>query len=374
MEEWSLSMCRLITKPTKMVCGILSLALLVLTGCGSNSSTYSILPAAQTFQQSVSTTNDKMDLLWVIDNSSSMSPLQTNLTNNFDSFISQFQTKGYDFHSAVTTTDAYKAGAAFSNNAALSVFKDGANGTHTGIFDILSTTPNLINIFVTNANQGDVGSGDERAFSSFQAALNNPTNAGFLRPNSFLAVIILSDEDDFSDPTRPEDSWLSRNGIPDHDYSDPGLLPVSTYVSYLDTLTNTTGATRRWSASAITVLDNTCLQSHVAQSPSSIIGQRYIALANASGGVLGSICDTSYATALTAIQENIIELGTQFYLTRTPVQSSITVAISGVSIPEDATNGWTYNATSNSIIFHGTAVPAAGAAIAVNFDPQSLNF
>jgi hypothetical protein len=90
-------------------------------------------------------------------------------------------------------------------------------------------------------------------------------------------------------------------------------------------------------------------------------------------GVTGSICDSSYASTLDAIQQQIIELGTQFYLSRTPIVSTITVDVNSVSVPEDATNGWTYSSTANSIIFHGAAIPSAGATIAVNFQPTGLS-
>jgi hypothetical protein len=354
---------------------------LLVAACGDSPSSVSVLPAAQNFQQSPATVNNQLDLLWVVDNSSSMTPLQTDMTDNFNSFIDQFVTKGYDFHLAVTTTDAYLSGAFWDNNASLAKFRDGVGGTLTGVFDILSTTPNLINVFVTNASQGAGGSGDERAFSSLKAALNNPSNAGFLRSNSYMGVVILSDEDDFSDPTRSEYSWLTRGGIADHAYdtvvdgvpANPNLESVDSYVSYLDGLTGTTGATRRYSVSAITVLDNTCLASHIASSPSSIIGLRYLEIAADTNGVTGSICDSSYASTLDAIQQQIIELGTQFYLSRTPIVSTITVDVNSVSVPEDATNGWTYSSTANSIIFHGAAIPSAGATIAVNFQPTGLS-
>jgi hypothetical protein len=142
----------------------------------------------------------------------------------------------------------------------------------------------------------------------------------------------------------------------------------------LDTLTNTTGALRRYSANAIAVLDSTCQQSHAHQSPSTIIGQRYIDLVNQTSGVLGSVCDTSYANALSAITEHILELGTQFYLNVIPVPSTIVVIVNGVVVPNDPTNGWTYISAANSIMFHGSAIPAQGSSIEVDFDPAGLQF
>lgn len=362
--------------PTNASLKVLSLtaALLMMAGCDKSGSSYSLLPTSQSFSQATSTVNNKIDVLWVVDNSSSMTPLQQNLVTNFGTFINNFQTLGYDFHIAVTSTDAYLAGAEWDNDASYSVFKDGASGAETGVYLINTLTSNLVNTFVANASLGASGSGDERAFSSIKAAMSNATNVagGFLRSDSFMAVIILSDEDDFSDPTRIEDSWLFQGGTPDHDYSDPNLETVDSYVSYLDTLTNTTAANRRYNVSAITVMDSTCLASHQPSSPSSIIGTRYMDIASATSGIVGSICDSDYASSLNAIQQQVIELSTQFYLSRTPIVSSIVIQVNGVVVPEDDTNGWSYNSSTNSITFHGTAIPAQGAAISVNFDPATI--
>lgn len=51
---------------------------------------------------------------------------------------------------------------------------------------------------MANVKLGTSGSGDERALSSFEKTLINPLNSNFHRPDAFLAIIIVSDEDDFS--------------------------------------------------------------------------------------------------------------------------------------------------------------------------------
>ncbi len=349
-----------------------SAAILYFTlGCDHGGSSFSTLPVNQSFSQATVQVNNKVDVLWVVDNSSSMTSLQNNLVKNFNSFISTFQNKGYDFHIAVTSTDAYLAATNFNNSSALSRFKDGSPSSHSGIYVLDSTTPNLVSTFVNNASLGQTGSGDERAFQSIKETLNNSLNVGFLRSDAFLAVIILSDEDDFSDTTRPEYSW-TNGGISDHNYSNPNMPSVDSYIQYLDQLTNSSSANRNYNVSAITVKDNACLTSHKATSGSSIIGQRYIDMANKTNGVLGSICDADYGGSLQLIQQKVFELSTQFRLTRAPVVSSIQVKINGQSVISDATNGWTYAADTNSITFHGTSVPAQGASVDVNYDPANI--
>ncbi len=342
-----------------------------LVGCGQGGASFSTLPSAQSFKQGSLVANNKIDILWMVDNSGSMQPLQQNMASNFDSFIGDINTKGYDFHIAVSTSEAYKADPTLngysSTNASLAKFRDGTDATsHTGIFDILPTTANLINTFVINGVEGSNGSGDEREFSSMKTALNSSMNKGFLRADSFLAVIILSDEDDFSGAGRAE------YGGTDHNYSASTLDSVQSYISYLDTLTGSTGSTRRYNVSSIAVLDTACYNSHYNASPSTIVGQRYISLSAATSGVTGSICDASYASSLTAIQKQIEELSTQFYLSSRPVVNSIIIQVNSVTEPNDATNGWTYNSSANSIVFHGTAIPPQNANINVSFIPQNL--
>lgn len=341
-----------------------------LSGCGKGSVSYSLLPDSQSFTQ---VTNVKVDILWAVDNSGSMDPFQGNMVNNFGSFISTFINKGYDFQMATTTSDAFLSGASFSNNLSLSRFRDGTDASsHTGVFVITPSTPNLFSTFVTNNTQGSAGSGDERIFSSFKEALNNPQNAGFVRPDAFLAIIILSDEDDFSDPTRPEYSWLSNGGKADHSYTNPTLETVASYKTYLDNLKGSSDANRRYNVSSIAVIDNNCLTAHQANAASSIIGQRYMQLSQLTAGITGSICDASYATSLSNIQSQIVELSTRFTLNRIPDESTLSVIVNNAVVPKDPVNGWTYSSAMNAIIFHGTQVPPQGASIQVNFVPTTV--
>jgi len=352
---------------------------LVISGCGQGSPSFSIVPGGDTFKQNAASFNNQLDILWVVDNSGSMGPLQTNMVNNFNSFIQSFETKGYDYRMAVTTTDAFLADSKLNGyNSAYanwSLFRDGANGQHSGVFIITPSTPNLNNTFVTNATQGANGDGDERAFSSLRQSMNDVRNPAFLRSTSYFAIIILSDEDDFSSEQRVDGSWTLQtnnpNYVPDHDYSYANLDTVASYENYLDGLTTSTGATRRWNVSAITVMDNTCLQNHVNQSPSTVIGQRYMQMANDTQGILGSVCDTSYSTSLNNIASQIATLSTQFFLNEIPQVNTIVVVVNGATVPQSSTNGWSYNSAANSVQFHGTAIPAQGATINVSFVPTN---
>lgn len=338
------------------------------TAC-SKSASFSLLSDSNNFQQNSSETNGKIDVLYVIDNSGSMASSQTNLSNNFASFIAEFDAKGFDYQIAVTTTDSYKA--LYDTNpttaAAKAKFRDGLN-SHTGVFVITPNTPDVINTFRTNMAQGTSGNGDERAFQSMQAALTAQVNIdlGFPREDAFLSVIIVSDEDDFS-----RASSSSTDGT-NHVYTN--TYPVSDYVSFLDGYMGADASTRssKYNVNSITIPDQACMNQIGGNAQ--IIGTRYVQLSNQTNGIVGSIC-SNFGPTLANISAKIIELVTQFYLNRLPVESTLEVFVNGVSITKlssSAGNGFLYHADTNSITFHGTAVPGPGASIQVKFDPTSI--
>ncbi len=380
-------------------------ALMIMVGCGSVSS--GLTPAPLVTQTFIQSHNDQLDILWVVDNSGSMAPLQTNMTSNFQSFIQTFEDLGIDYRMAMTTTDAYKANSSFvgynSAHLGLSLFQDGGHGTAASdVFVILPTTPSLNTVFLDNATTGIGGSSDERAFSSMMTTLNNTSNPAFLRSSSFFAIIILSDEDDFSNYSRTESSW-GGNAAADHCYYDTNMdttattaysganhvstcaglstqTPpdsVSSYEAALDTLTNSTGSTRRWSVSTIAVLDSACQLSHSQSTDNnssafvSVIGQRYIQISQDTQGYQGSICDASYASSLSSIAAQILALSSQFYLNQTPQVNTIVVTVNGALVPQSLTNGWEYNSSANSIMFYGTAIPPQLGEVVVTFTPAS---
>ncbi len=77
-----------------------------LNGCGASSGSISVLPSLDQFKQSTNA-DIKIDILFVIDDSGSMSQEQQDLFNNFKNFISLFYDKGFDFRVAVTKTSAF---------------------------------------------------------------------------------------------------------------------------------------------------------------------------------------------------------------------------------------------------------------------------
>lgn len=361
---------------------LLSLSSMVSIGCGSDTSTFSIPPDADTFFQNANSAqaNSKIDMVWVIDNSGSMQTSQNNLRANFPAFISQFNSLGLDYKIVVTTSDAYLAlpemidiynyyrrtslyGSMFESKHATEKarFKDGYGSNHSGVFELLPTTPDLINVFSINATQGIYGYGDERPLQSMKTALESSLNTGFLRDGSHLAVMLLTDEDDFSHNT---------TDFLDGQYTNSRLHTVSSYYDFLSAYTGSTEAKQNFSVHSISINTQDCLTSLNNSFTERKIARRVQELVDLAGGIKADLCG-NFADELQTISNKIIQLSTQFYLSRVPIVETLKVFVSGTELPTP--QGWIYDADSNSIVFKAGYTPPQGAAINVTFDPKYLD-
>lgn len=165
-----------------------------------------------------------LDLLFMIDNSQSMAVMQQKLAEKLPQFMDVL--KGIpgglpDLHVAVISSSL--GAGIFSNVPGCA--PDGL-GDQTGSFQgatvcnalhpgqkFISTANGINNfdgdisaVFACMAMLGDRGCGFEHQFESTRVALQramdpaDPDNAGFLRPNAALAIVMLTNEDDCSAP------------------------------------------------------------------------------------------------------------------------------------------------------------------------------
>lgn len=357
-------------------------AMMALTtiACETKKATFSMLAAQDTYKQSVlSYKPNKIDILWVVDNSNSMMTSQGRLADNYQSFINRFQTLNYDFHMAFTQTDAWKTlfnkPCIHDDDTVCSHLKDG-HDAHSGIFVLDTKTPNLADVFMTNVKLSTTGSGDERAFQSFFAALTDTSNVGFRRADAFLAIIIVSDEDDFSEDTFTDltpANLTKYSTDPATHYNDP-LHSIQHYVDFLDQFTghNTQSSLKSYSVSTITVLDQACANDLDLDGFFRYPGARYQQLADATGGIKGSLC-ADFGNTLQVVSDSIIEYSSVFKLERVPVDpNNIGVVVDGVTILNDPNQGWTYISSDNAIQFHGNSIPQSDSAISINYDPTTV--
>lgn len=291
--------------------------------------------------------NNKVDILWVIDNSGTMGPKQTNLANSINSFMSSFVTKNFDYQIAVVTTDVRTTAAG------------GQDACIVGNPLIITpSTPNPVTALASNANVGFFGDAAAKGIDAIRFALDAPRstgcNTGFLRDGAYLAVINFSDADD-------NDSVTTTTGL----------------VSYLDTLkppsTTPGGVTvRNYSVSAMVAPDATTADCQNL-GPFTENGLKFMALANATGGVIADICQPDFSAGLLSVATRILEQTTAIRLNQVPQSGSISVFQNELQVPENSTNGWTFDSTTNSIIFHGTWIPtSANILLTVHYKPEDI--
>lgn len=317
------------------------------------------LEGAGTFESShvdefIQTAGTEVDVLFVVDNSGSMSDEQNNLANNFQTFIQAATTWSSDFQIGVTSTDM-----------------DVDAGRLMGSPRFVG--PPDWQAFVNNVKIGSNGGATEQGLAAAQAALSLPLtsnssiactddaacaapdrcydgfcggrNRGFIRPHAALEVVFVSDEEDQS----PSDVNFYVNFFRNiKGYYNDNLFHAHAIVGPAGGCSSNAG-----SASA---------------------GLRYIHVANATGGSVGSICDASFAASLTGIGDIAFGLRTQFFLSRLADPSTIVVTVEGASCPSQGGSNWVYDAPSNSVLFNetGGCFPQVDEVIRIAYDTLCL--
>lgn len=206
---------------------------------------------------------EKMDILFVIDDSLSMDLEQENLVDNFPKFVAvldDFVTdngKSLDYRLGVTTTsvttayEIYSSGVLADSGSIMG--EDGALRTGCEIASsyISSGDGDVAGKFSCLANVGVDGSGIEMPLRAVELAVSDRvadgTNAGFLRDDALLAVVILTDEDDCSHSTSPIKHTVPLFGsVPE--CMPNGLDEISHFVT---TLNDIKGGPEKWAAAVI---------------------------------------------------------------------------------------------------------------------------
>jgi hypothetical protein len=254
-----------------------------------------------------------VDVLFVDDNSGSMSYEQSKMADRFPDFLASLA--NLDYRVAITTTDVSnkytstpigvknRAGA-FNGNGAL---QDG-NLISFGTTSYLDrSTPNKEALFNQEIKRNETihceqsgytecPSSDERGIFAANLVLDR-TASQFMRPVAHLAVIFLTDEDErgMSD---------QRSAHDDDDRALIQMYPVENY-DLPDTFLSRFKSRypgKTVSAHSIIVRpgDSGCVQAQSAQGSfvRGVEGYSYAKLSQDTGGIIGSICDADYGAQL----------------------------------------------------------------------------
>ena len=299
----------------------------------------------------------EVDILFVIDNSCSMSEEQASLTANFQSFIQFAEQQALDYQIGVVSTDARNCPRPGTPDRP-SRFDQGqcgylADGNPTERnpawrFIRPNTMPDAETAFGVVASQGINGSGSELGLEAAYRALTPPLitgwNSGFLRPSAYLALVFVSDEED-----------QSNNSI---DFYVNAFLAIKGF-----------RATNLFSASAIVGDPNDSC------GPDADPGRRYIDVADRTGGIVERICTPNWADALRNLGLSVFGYKRRFFMSNQPAPGSVRLALDGVDVPTQGPNGqtnWFYDPMSNSVNFPPLRIPEPGTEIVVTYRAECL--
>lgn len=266
----------------------------------------------------------RIDVLFIIDDSGSMADDQEVLAANFERFIAEADRVGHvDFHIGVTTTDV--------------ISPDAARGRLIGTPKVLTpTTPNLEGAFASRARVGVQGHGLELGLEAMRLALSEPLlsshNAGFYRPDAALSVIVVTDEDDSGDYP-----YLTE-------YYPEGTRSVEGYISFLAALKG-----------------GQLQNAPVLFSAVSLYAPRYGELVRRFGGVQLDLAG-DWGSQLGALGHATFGLGRSFRLGAPPQPGSVVVTVDG-----QPTEAFTVDASVGLVLLDEP--PAPGAQVSITYLP-----
>ena len=337
---------------------LISIATALVSGCSMRDPRFRLLAQSQTGLIS-SNANNKVDILWVIDNSGTMGPKQDNLATSINSFMSQFKNKGLDYKIGVVTTDIRPVDPLHPTDPNFSG-QDGCIVNATGHPKvILPSNSNAATDLASNAQVGFYGDSNAQSLNVVEKALSSPNhstggcNEGFLRSNAFLAVVFFSDADDNS--TGTVNGLVSfLDGIKPPTTLDNGLKVRSYFTSGM-------------------IVDDLAKPECVALGPFSEVGYKFLDIANATKGITSSICDADFSDGLLALSTKILESTTAVHLSREPDESTIVVYADLKMVPKDNSDGWSFDSQTNSIVFHGSYIPTSSSVeLIINYTPKDI--
>jgi hypothetical protein len=363
----------------------------------------------------------KVDILWVVDSSGSMAWAQNQLKSKFQSFAQKLKSTRVDFQVGVTSVDVCQVdsntGYAIPDALCPSVsyIPDGVKvggkviGPLKGTLQadpttkktILTDTADFVESFQRTAMLGTKGSAFEHGLWAAKLAVEKALkpggeNAGFVRKDASLAVVVLSDEEDDSVQMWCEDGYgrtsLTADGKKDLNLcseggSSPFLdafgiapyalmknskgIPMTTHKFTADNFkswaeTNAVKGSGNFRVSAITGLRKSSgnIDCQLTTGGPEESGTNYIKAAQLTGGSVENICSSDWSSVLANIGQNTVELATRIKLPagKIPFPGTMEVRVDGQIL--DA-NQYVYDATVHAVVF--MEPPAMGAEVSVSY-------
>lgn len=315
--------------------------------CSANPGSCVVTPTSYDWDYIVPISGGLVDILFVNDNSGSMSFEQNRMADRFDSFLTNLDNQGINYRIGVITSDISTAvtknpAISFDANYPNSITRDndprGINGNGALQDGKLITIPATGQPFLSSTEgtaldrrnrfasvikrnetlacetflkQYPVGgaapsdasvrancpSGDERGmFAANLFVRNNPSS--FIRPNAGFAIVFLADEDERSG------LWKTTSSNPLQKFDLPQTLVAKLRTDFLN---------KPVKVHSIITKDTSCLsaqsnQINTVNGISGSIGEVYRMASESTGGIVGDICASDYGSQLSSISNDIVDM------------------------------------------------------------------
>ena len=259
------------------------------------------------------------DILFVVDNSNSMTPFQEELAENGETFMDTLTEMNSDWQVGVVTIDSAEL-----------------RGD-----PVTPDLPDPVAAFSYQVQPGTEASTDEYQLYRAWQTLQSPWGEFYqhLRDEAALAIIIVSDER-AQDPGVPRTTFMTHEDI---DY----------YVDYFYGLKD----------------DDSKVAIHVVGSPvpdgcvpAKEPGRGLDYVAEATDGIFLTICDSDWGPGLASIAAASVPDLKVFHLNDDPVVDTIEVTVNGEETDDTL---WFYDASENAVVFH--EVPEADSIVEVDY-------
>jgi len=268
-----------------------------------------------------------IDILFVVHNTSNMDLFQRQLGDDLTFLMLVLAFEGWDYQVGVTTADLSAAG---------------AQGALLGTPPFLTAQDaNVEASLAMRINAGTTGALSVQGMEAARLALSPPlsttgANMGFLRPDAALLVVFLGDEDDAS-PMMVANYAAFLNGLKGVGNSD--TVAANSIVSGV-TLCSSPEGTATYSG-------------------------RYLGLAPLTGGVFDTICDSNYQAGVSTMPP--APLNQRFPLDAIADPMTISVQVSGANVPSNGGSNWSYDGSTNEVVFSPAQAPALGATVQIDY-------
>lgn len=321
----------------------------------------------------------KLDLLWIVDDSGSMENKQANVAANFDAFFQFIQAAKVDYQIAIGTTDIFND----AGQLRADVITPGTSDPAGAFRDAIK-----VGVAGKALEEGLAGAEDilEADRAGTLKVAGKPDVIHFARDDAFLFIVAVSDEEDhsFGEPRYFWRSFEQAKGI-----GNNGKVSFSAI------------AGGNFDPDQGKVVAGDCTDNGGATAAA-----RYFEVADLTGGLVGSICDASFEATLREFGRLAVGLRRKFPLSskpdltacagqpdKLPACLQVTVRyrcdapaatlgactdkqddcknLSGEAYgiactpPFGGADGWAYEAGLNAIRFDGTSIPGLGSQVEV---------